>query len=73
MMNDGVTGLFKGKKKTKEGLSKRYAGHSSHFFFFDDHLGVVPRVIKVSIASGIMISSYEVGKRIFAARDYNGQ
>ncbi|ORZ14003.1 mitochondrial carrier domain-containing protein [Absidia repens] len=31
--------------------------------------GVVPRVMKVSIASGIMISSYEVGKHIFATRD----
>ncbi|KAI8068581.1 mitochondrial carrier domain-containing protein [Gongronella butleri] len=30
--------------------------------------GVIPRVIKVSIASGIMISSYEVGKHFFAHR-----
>ncbi|ORX48744.1 mitochondrial carrier [Hesseltinella vesiculosa] len=30
--------------------------------------GVVPRVVKVSIASGIMISSYEVGKHFFAHR-----
>ncbi|CAO3615260.1 unnamed protein product [Cunninghamella blakesleeana] len=31
--------------------------------------GVVPRVVKVSIASGIMISSYEVGKHFFANRE----
>ncbi|CAO3640065.1 unnamed protein product [Cunninghamella echinulata] len=31
--------------------------------------GVVPRVVKVSVASGIMISSYEVGKHFFANRE----
>ncbi|SAL99395.1 hypothetical protein [Absidia glauca] len=31
--------------------------------------GVVPRVMKVSVASGIMISSYEVGKHFFANRE----
>ncbi|ORZ23166.1 mitochondrial carrier domain-containing protein [Absidia repens] len=31
--------------------------------------GVVPRVMKVSVASGIMISSYEVGKHFFAHRE----